>query len=154
MCGPHWYVIPCGAPVKIVTYQGTGEAEPSPESFQQGAFAFLRGDFGFVRGGLTLKKLTKLNRIIAFHVSIWELGALFGEAKPPKAPVVTGLQGRHSQNRKLVPKYYSCATEGKKNFLCVQTITGFVNQIFRDYVKMNVTRVSSHWLWLESSQSH
>ena len=31
--------------------------------------------------------------------------------------------------------------------------TGFVHQKLRDFVKMTLTRVSSHWLWLESSYS-
>jgi len=40
--------------------------QPSPESFQKGGFGFVRG------GVLKLKKLTKLNWFIVFHVSIWE----------------------------------------------------------------------------------
>ena len=31
--------------------------------------------------------------------------------------------------------------------------TGFVHQELRDFVKVTLTRVSSHWLWLESSHS-
>jgi len=40
----------------------------------------------------------------------------------------------------------------KANFL-VCKLTGFVNQTFADFVKMILARVSSHWLWLESSLS-
>jgi len=28
----------------------------------------------------------------------------------------------------------------------------FVTQTFQDFVKMTLTRVSSHWLWLETRQ--
>ena len=35
-------------------------------------------------------------------------------------------------------------------FVCKRTV--FVHQELRDFVKMTLTRVSSHWLWLECSQ--
>ena len=61
-------------------------AEPSPESFQQGGFAFLRGGFAFVRGGLDIQKLTKTALIhTASCFNLGGLGALFGGAKPTKA---------------------------------------------------------------------
>jgi len=45
-------------------------------------------------------------------------------------------------------------TEAKnaRFFVCKQT--GFVYQEIRDFVKMTLTRFSSHWLWLESSPNH
>jgi len=39
-----------------------------------------------VCGGLDIIKLIKLHWFIVFHVSIWGVEALFGEAKPTKAP--------------------------------------------------------------------
>ena len=38
--------------------------EPSPESLQQMGFTF-------VKGGLTISKLTKLHKFLVFHISIW-----------------------------------------------------------------------------------
>jgi len=47
-------------------------AEPSPESFQQGALQFCGGGFAFVRGGLVIIKLNKTPLICSASRSIWE----------------------------------------------------------------------------------
>jgi len=44
-------------------------------------------------------------------------------------------------------------TEAKHALFFKRTRSGFVYQELRDFVKMTLTRVSSHWLWLESSHS-
>ena len=56
-----------------------------------------------------------------------------------------------SQSRKFPP--ILVITEAKNPYFFVWKRTGFVHQELRDFVKMTLTRVSSHWLWLESSQS-
>jgi len=68
--------------------------EQSPESFQYGVFAVLRGDFSFVRG-VDIIKLTKIPLI--YSVSLFNfggLGALFGDAKPTEPPpsLAAGLE--------------------------------------------------------------
>jgi len=42
-------------------------------------------------------------------------------------------------------------TEAKYANFFMRKRTGFVHEELRDFVKMILTRVSSHWLWLESS---
>jgi len=39
-----------------------------------------------------------------FHISVWGLGALFGWAKPTKAPVATGLVTNKYLFRKVIIK--------------------------------------------------
>jgi len=56
----------------------------------------------------------------------------------------------YRQNRKFPPIWI--ITEAKNAYFFVCKRTGFVHQELRDFVKMTLTRVSSHWLWLESSQ--
>jgi len=41
-------------------------------------------------------------------------------------------------------------TEAKNAYFFVCKRTGFIHQELRDFVKMTPTRVSSHWLWLDS----
>jgi len=53
--------------------------EPSPESRQQGGFTF-------VQGGLDNQIWQNFHWFIVFQFSIWGLEALFGGAKPTKAP--------------------------------------------------------------------
>jgi len=42
-------------------------------------------------------------------------------------------------------------TEAKNAHFFKCTQSGFVYQELRDFVEMSLTRVSSHWLWFESS---
>jgi len=52
--------------------------------------------------GLGIKKLTNIQLIIVFHVSLWEvLGALSGGAKPP---VVTGLVDLENRFTMMLPR--------------------------------------------------
>jgi len=44
-------------------------------------------------------------------------------------------------------------TEAKYAHFSVCKRIGFVHQELKDFVKMTLTQVSSHWLWLESSHS-
>ena len=53
-----------------------------------------------------------------------------------------------SQNRKFAP--ILIITGPKNDHFCVCKQTGFVDQRLSDFAKMTLTRVSSHWLWLES----
>jgi len=55
------------------------------------------------------------------------------------------------QNRKLPP--ILIITEAKNAHFFVCKGTGFIHQELRDFVKTTLTRVSSHWVWLESSHS-
>ena len=54
------------------------------------------------------------------------------------------------QNRKFAP--FLVVTEAKNVFFFKCTRSGFVYQELRDFAKTTLTRVSSHWLRLESSQ--
>ena len=56
-----------------------------------------------------------------------------------------------SQNRKFAPISIITGPKNDHFFVCKQT--GFVNQRLWDFANMTLTRVSSHWLWLESSHS-
>jgi len=70
--------------VRVVPAPEMSGTEPSPESFQYGSFAFLRG-------GLTLQKLTKSHLIYSVSCfNLGGLGAFFGGDKPPKAPCGDG----------------------------------------------------------------
>jgi len=53
------------------------------------------------------------------------------------------------QNRKFPPILIIAEAKNAHFFVCKRT--GFVHQELRDFVKMTLTRVSSHWVWLESS---
>jgi len=55
-----------------------------------------------------------------------------------------------SQNRKFAPILIITAPKNGHFFVCKQT--GFVDQRLWGFAKMTLTRVSSHWLWLESSR--
>jgi len=55
----------------------------------------------------------------------------------------------YRQSRKFPP--ILIITEAKNAYFFVCKPTGFVHQELRDFVKRTLTRVSSHWLWLESS---
>jgi len=44
-------------------------------------------------------------------------------------------------------------TEAKNTHFFACRRTGFAHQRLRDFVKITMTRVASHWLWLESSHS-
>jgi len=55
-----------------------------------------------------------------------------------------------SQNRKF--GQILIITEAKNAQFFVWKRTGFVHQDLNDFVKMTLTPVSSHWLWLESSR--
>jgi len=57
----------------------------------------------------------------------------------------------YKQNRKFPP--ILIITEAKNGYLFVCTRTGYVHQELRDFAKRTLIRVSSHWLWLDSSHS-
>jgi len=54
------------------------------------------------------------------------------------------------QNRKFAPILIITGPKNDHFFVCKQT--GLVSQRLWDFAKMTLTRVSSHWLWLESSR--
>jgi len=54
------------------------------------------------------------------------------------------------QSRKFPP--ILIITEAKIAYFFVCKRTGFVHEELRYFVRMNLTRVSNHWLWLESSR--
>jgi len=56
-----------------------------------------------------------------------------------------------SENRKFPPILIITEAKNPHFFVCKRT--GFVLQELRDFVKTALTRVSSQWLWLESSYS-
>ena len=56
-----------------------------------------------------------------------------------------------SQNRKFALILIITGPKNDHFFVCKQT--GFVDQRLWDFAKMTLTRVSRHWLWLESSHS-
>ena len=64
--------------------------------------------------------------------------------------LILKMQQLDKQNRNL-PSIL-IITEAKNPYFFVCKRTGFVHQELRDFVKMALTRVSSHWQWLESSR--
>jgi len=59
-----------------------------------------------------------------------------------------------SQNRKLIIEaIILIITEAKNAYFFVCKRTGFVHQELRDFVKMTLNWVASHWLWLEPCHS-
>jgi len=58
---------------------------------------------------------------------------------------------KNSQNRRCAPTFV--IAEAQKAHFVVWKRIGFVNPMFADFVKMTLTRVSGHWLWLKSSHS-
>ena len=65
-------------------------------------------------------------------------------------PLGYSMTRRESQNRKFAPILIITGPKNDHFFVCKQT--GFVNQRLWDSPKMILTRVSSHWLCLESSR--
>jgi len=66
-------------------------------------------------------------------------------------PLGYSITRLESQNRKFAPILIITGPKSDHFFVCKQT--GFVDQRLWDFAKMTLTRVSSHWLWLESSHS-
>jgi len=66
-------------------------------------------------------------------------------------PLGYSITRLESQNRKLAPILIITGPKNDHFFVCEQT--GFVDQKLWDIAKMTLTRVSSYWLWLESSHS-
>ena len=64
-------------------------------------------------------------------------------------PLGYSIKRLESQNRKFVPISINAGPKNDHFFVCKQT--GFVNQRLWGFEKMTLIRVSSHWLWLESS---
>ena len=62
-----------------------------------------------------------------------------------------GVESGHSQNGKSAP--ILIITEAQKANLFVCKRTGLVNEMLKEFVKMTLTWVWSHWLWLESGHS-
>jgi len=56
-----------------------------------------------------------------------------------------------SQNRKFAPILNITEAKNAHFFVCKRT--GFTHQRLKEFVNMTLTRVSSHWLWHESSHS-
>ena len=65
-------------------------------------------------------------------------------------PLGYSITRLESQNRKFAPILIITGPKNDHFFVCKQT--GFVNQRLWDFAKMTLTRVSSHWLWFESSR--
>jgi len=55
------------------------------------------------------------------------------------------------QNRKYTPVLIITEAKNAHFFVCKRT--GFVHEELKDFVKMTLTLVSSHWMWLETSHS-
>jgi len=66
-------------------------------------------------------------------------------------PLEYSITRLESQNRKFAPILIITGPKNDLFFVCKQT--GFVDQRLWDFAKMTLNRVSSHWLWLESSHS-
>jgi len=65
-------------------------------------------------------------------------------------PLGSSITRLESQNRKFAPILNITGPKNDHFFVCKQT--GFVDQRLWDFAKITLTRVSSHWLWLESSR--
>ena len=64
--------------------------------------------------------------------------------------IYSSITRLESQNRKFPPILIITGPKNDHFFVCKQT--RFVDQRLWDFANMTLTRISSHWLWLESSR--